>query len=109
MPDASPLRILVLAPPDAPGAEPLLARARAARDAGRPLEILLSGRGLAWTHSAALARLAQGQGVGVGLCSRSAREHGVDPASIPPWIRWTSLVAFFTHLEPDAELLGLLP
>lgn len=109
MSDASPLRILLLADPSAPGASAVLDRARAAHDAGRRLELLLSGAGLAWADEEALARLAAAPGVSVGLCSRSARERGVVPDALPPYVRWTSLVAFFTALEPDGELWGVLP
>ena len=109
MSDAPPVRLLLLAPPTAPGGEPLLARARVAHEAGRAVEILLTGRGLEWRGDGDLERLAGQEGVGVGLCSRSARDHGLRPDVIPEWIRWTSLVAWFTALEPDAELWGLLP
>jgi hypothetical protein len=103
------LRILLLAGPDAPGAGALLARARAETEAGRPLEILLVGGGLSWRDTEALAGLAALPGVGVGLCSRSARDGGVLPDALPAWLRWTSLVAFLTQLEADAALWGLLP
>ena len=110
MPDPQPIRILVLAAPGAPGAAALLSRARAEHvAAGRPLELLLSGPGLAWAGDTSLSRLAALPGVSVGLCSRSARDRGVVPDSLPPWIRWTSLVAFLTALGPDAELWGILP
>lgn len=109
MSDAVPLRLLLLAAPGAPGAEALLERAEAVRAAGRHLDVLLAGPGLGWTHEAALARLAASPGVSVGLCSRSARDRGVDPDTLPDWLRWTSLVAFFTALEPSGDLWGLLP
>lgn len=109
MSDAPPVRLLLLAPPTAPEGGPLLARARTARAAGRAVEVLLAGRGLEWLGDADLGRLSEQGGVGVGFCSRSARDHGLRPDTVPTWARWTSLVAWFTALEPDAELWGLLP
>ncbi len=109
VPAEPPIRILLLAPPSAPGADALLDRADAASEAGHEILVLLTGRGLAWKDEPRLARLTAARGADVALCSRSARDEGVDPASIPPFVRWSSLVAFFTGMETDAVLWGLLP
>lgn len=108
MPELLPLHVLVSAAPDAPGADALLDRARRRLEAGGRVGLLLTGSGLAWLDDVRLERLAAG-GARVALCSRSAREHGVDPAAIPPWVRWSSLLAFLGATEGASALWGLLP
>lgn len=108
MPEPTPLSILVSAAPDAPGADALLARAGERLADGVAVDLLLTGAGLAWLGDARLERLAAG-GARVALCSRSARERGLDPEAIPTWVRWSSLLAFLGALRSPSGLWGLLP
>ena len=104
-----PLHLVLQAAPDAPGAAELLGEAEVAVASGHEVAVLLVDGGLAWREDARLARLAEASGVRVRLCSRSAREQGLDPQALPPWIAWSSLIAFFRDHDPGQPLWGLFP
>lgn len=112
MPSLTPpgLRLAFLATPGAPGSRALLARARElAPKIQGPVSVLLSGDGLEWIYDEELAALAGQDAVEVLLCSRSAREAGLDLDDLPAWIRPSSLVAWLRDLDADTPLWGLLP
>jgi intracellular sulfur oxidation DsrE/DsrF family protein len=97
--------LVLLAPPDAPGADAMLALAGDAPS----VSLLLSGSGLAWLSDPRTARLAARAGSEVVVCSRSARERGLPAADLPPWVRPSSLVAWLRGHGRGERLWGLLP
>jgi len=104
------LRLALLAAPDAPGARAFLARAGAeASDTWAPVSVLLSGDGLEWIYDEAFAALAASRGMEVLLCSRSAREAGLDLETLPAWVRPSSLVAWLREADARTPLWSLLP
>ena len=104
------LRLALLATPGAPGSRAFLARARnLAPEVQGSVSVLLSGDGLEWIYDEELAALAREGTVEVLLCSRSAREAGLDLDDLPAWIRPSSLVAWLRDLDADTPLWSLLP
>ena len=109
MPDPRPFHLILAAPPEAPGARALVHRAAAEAASGRGWRVLLTGQGLQWaTRDGASAPLRSG-GAEVVLCSKSAREQGIDPEVLPLWIRWSSLVSWLSATPATDELWTCLP
>jgi hypothetical protein len=104
-----PVRLLLAAPPDAPGAlaafDRVVARARSGDDAA----VLLSGAGLAWGARRGEIASARAAGVAVSLCSRSARDRKVDPLALPDGVRWSSLTTFVSTAPDGADLWSAFP
>lgn len=110
MSTAAPLpvhRLLLAGPPEAPGAPELVARAHAAAArVGAELSVLVTGAGLRWLEAEALRRLERTR-TQVAVCSRSARDHGLDPTSCP--VAWSSLTAWFRDMQAGDVLEAVLP
>jgi len=101
-----PLALLLAAPPEAAGADEVLARLHAAAAAGRPTRVLLSGAGLAWAGSAALEAFGD-----VAVCSANAREAGWTLDTAPAGVRWSSIATWLAQLDEAGRsgLCAVLP
>ena len=77
-----PLRLLLAAPPTAPGVGPLLEAARAVAAEGGAVAVFFTDAGLAGLSDASVAPL-DDAGMRLSLCARSARARGLDPARVP--------------------------
>jgi hypothetical protein len=103
------VRLLMAAPPDAPGASPawerVVERARAGGGAG----ILLTGSGLAWSARAGAIAAAHAAGVALALCSRSVRDRRIDPLAIPAAVRWSSLTSWIAEVPAGADVWSVFP
>jgi hypothetical protein len=104
-----PVRLLMAAAPDGPGAaaswQRAVERARAGSDAG----ILLTGSGLGWAARTDAIAEAHAAGVSLALCSRSARDRKVDPLSLPPSVRWSSLTTWIADAPSLADHWCVFP
>jgi hypothetical protein len=105
---SAPLRLLMAAPPDAPGAAAAWDDAVGCARDGGDVAVLLVGAGLSWADRPAALAEARGAGVALSLCSRSARDRRVDPLALPS-VRWSSVTAWTGDLSPDARVWSAFP
>ena len=105
---SAPLRLLMAAGPDAPGAAQAWDRAVACARDGADVAVLLTGAGLAWASRPSALAGAHAAGVALALCSRSVRDRRVDPLSLPS-VRWSSLAAWAGDLPAGARLWSAFP
>jgi hypothetical protein len=99
--------LLLAAAPDAPGARALVERALAAGAGAHP--VLLTGEGLAWSRDEGLAQRVHRGEARLSICSASARDHGETPHSVPPHVRWSSLVVWLSDLPKGTPLWTAFP
>jgi hypothetical protein len=71
--------------------------------------VLLTGDGLAWLGDRAFLAACERGGVSIAICSRSGRDRKVDPAALPPRVRWSSLTTWFSELPPGAPFWAIFP
>lgn len=103
-----PLSVIVAAPAEAPGVADLFEAAVAEARAGAPVRMILTDLGLAVLTTTWPERLL-GAGVDVSICSRSAREKAILPATVPPSVHWSSLTAFLRDEVSVQRLWSAFP
>jgi hypothetical protein len=109
MPEAPPsLHVLVAAPATAPGVEPTLEDVVARARAGHRVAVLFTEAGLELLTGTWPARLAAA-GVATSMCARSARVRKVDPMTVLPTVRWSSLTAFLRDRPEGDRLWSVFP
>lgn len=106
--NATPLRLLVAAPPSAPGVTDLLREAEREGAAGRDVRVLFTDRGLEALATEWPARLAS-SGAKTTLCARSARARKIDPLAVPATVLWSSVASFLGEAPEGARVWSAFP